>query len=82
MLKMSFGTFSLMTVLGSFTWCLVLSWYGKGVADRNPGLMKDPDQLVHVVKHESLWIVGGVVLLCLLYFLMLRLTANRANRSP
>lgn len=76
MLKMPFGTFSLMTILGSFVWCSVLSWYGKGVADRNPELMKDPEQLVHVIKHESLWLVAGIAALCALYFLMLRLTAR------
>lgn len=79
MLKMPFGTFSLMTVLGSFVWCAILSWYGRGVAARNPQLMENPDELVHVVKHESLWIVGGVAVLCVLYFLMLRLTARPGN---
>ena len=77
--RMKFGVFSLMTTLGSLLWCSILAWYGKGVAERNPGLMNDPEGLIHAIKGESLWIVGGVGLLGALYFLVLKLTAK--NKS-
>jgi membrane protein DedA with SNARE-associated domain len=80
--RMPFGKFSLMTTIGSFIWCAILSWYGKGVAERNPKLMEDPDALIHAIKHESLWLVGGIALICVLYFLMLRLTAPKPALSP
>jgi membrane protein DedA with SNARE-associated domain len=76
MLKMRFGIFSVMTVVGSFVWCTVLAWYGKGVADRHPEAMSDPDKLVKMIQHESVWLVAGIAVLCVLYFLMLRLTGR------
>lgn len=75
--RMPFGIFSLMTTVGSFIWCAILSWYGKGVFERNPKLMENPEEMVHAMKHESIWIVGGIALICVLYFLMLKLTAAK-----
>ena len=74
--RMRFGIFSLMTIVGSFVWCSVLAWYGKGVAERNPGLMNDPEGLIKAIKGESLWLIGGIAGLCALYFLVLKLTAR------
>jgi bacteriorhodopsin len=34
----------------------------------------DLSHLIHAVKHESLWIVGAVVIVCVLYFVAMRLT--------
>ena len=76
-LEMRFGMFSLMTIIGSFVWCSILSWYGHGLHARNPRLMDDPSQLVHAVKHESIWLVGGIALVCVLYFVMLKMTAPK-----
>lgn len=76
--RMPFGKFSLMTTIGSLTWCSILSWYGKSVFARNPKLMENPEELVHAIKHESLWLIGGIGVLCVLYFLMLRLTAPKS----
>lgn len=75
--RMPFGKFSAMTTIGSLLWCTILSWYGKGVFARNPKLMENPEELVHAIKHESLWLVGGIAALCVLYFLMLKLTAPK-----
>jgi membrane protein DedA with SNARE-associated domain len=76
-LEMRFGMFSLMTTIGSFVWCSILSWYGKGLYERNPRLMDDPSQLVHAVKHESIWLVAGIAVICVLYFVMLKMTAPK-----
>ncbi len=78
-MEMSFRMFSLMTIIGSALWCSILSWYGKGVAERNPELMKDPEQLIHTIKHESLWIIGAVAVIGVLYFFMLKLTASKTK---
>lgn len=75
--RMSFGMFSLMTIIGSFIWCSILSWYGKSVFERNPKLMENPEEMIHAIKGESLWIVGGIALIGILYFLMLKLTAPK-----
>lgn len=78
-LEMRFGIFSVMTIAGSALWCAILSWYGKGIAERNPDLMTNPDKLIHTIKNESLWLVGGIAVVGALYFLMLRLTAKKKS---
>ena len=79
--RMRFGMFSLMTTVGSFIWCAILSWYGWGVGERSPDLMKNPEGLINAVKTESLWLVGGIALLCALYFLVLRLTSKTGKEE-
>jgi len=79
LIRMNFWVFSLMTTIGAFIWCAILSWYGWGLAERNPHLMDDPHQLVHAIKHESLWLVAAVAILAVLYFLMLKLTAAKST---
>lgn len=79
LLKMHFGMFSLMTVIGAFIWCSILGWYGHGLglAQRNPKLMENPEQLVSAIKDESLWLVAVIAAFAFLYFLMMRLTAHK-----
>lgn len=77
LIKMNFKVFSMMTILGSFIWCSILGWYGWGLARRNPTLREDPHALVHSIKHESIYLVGAIAVLAVLYFLMLKLTAPR-----
>lgn len=76
--RMPFGKFSAMTIIGSFIWCAILSWYGKGIAERNPDLMKDPEAMIHAIKHESLGIIAGVAVIGVLYFLMLKMTGRKS----
>ena len=80
--RMPFGKFSLMTVIGSALWCSILSWYGKHVAENNPHIMDNPDTLTQTIKHESLWLIAGVAVLCVLYFVMLRLTSKKSGPEP
>jgi membrane protein DedA with SNARE-associated domain len=76
-LRMGFGKFSVMTLSGAAIWCSILAWLGARVSERNPGLIDNPEQLVRAVKQESLWIVGAVAGLAVLYLVMLRLSAKR-----
>lgn len=76
--RMPFGKFSAMTIIGSFIWCAILSWYGKGIAERNPDLMKDPEAMIHAIKHESLGIIAGIAVIGILYFLMLKMTGRKS----
>jgi hypothetical protein len=43
--------------------------------------MENPEELIHAVKHESLWLIGGIAVICVLYFLMLRLTAPKEEAA-
>lgn len=74
--RMGFGMFSLMTVIGSFIWCVVLGWLGREAQRVSPDLINDPQGLVQFVKGQSHWIVGGIAVLAVLYFLVLKLTAK------
>jgi len=76
--RMSFGVFSLVTVLGAFVWCSVLTWFGARITAAHPDLMNDPEALVRMVKQEGQWIVAAVLVLCALYILVMRLTSRSA----
>lgn len=81
-IRMGFLKFSILTTVGAALWCAVLAWLGGKVGDklraegRDP---LDPEALVAAVKHESHLIVAIVVLLCLLYFIAMRLTAPKSE---
>ena len=56
-------------------WCLVLAEFGKRAITEK--MLADPAQMIHEIKHQSHWIVGAVVVLCVAYFLVMRLTAPK-----
>src|SRR3954447_18951402 len=74
--RMSFGVFSMVTILGAGIWCTVLAWFGVRITAAHPDLMQDPEALVHMVKQEGHWIVGAVLVLCALYVLVMRMTSR------
>src|SRR5205085_12094063 len=76
---MNFATFSLMTIVGSALWCGVLAWFGQTAI--TPEMLRDPAGLTMALKAKSHLIAAAVIVLCLLYSLMLRLTAQR-NAAP
>jgi membrane protein DedA with SNARE-associated domain len=70
-----------MTIIGSALWCSVLAWFGVRVLGDQPQLLDDPALMIHVLKERSLWFVGLVLALGLLYVTYVRLTAKSAT-SP
>jgi membrane protein DedA with SNARE-associated domain len=74
--RMNFMTYSLMTIVGSALWCLVLAWFGVQVIGDQPQLLDNPAQMIHVLKERALWFVGLILLLCILYFAVMRLSAK------
>ena len=75
--RMSFGVFSLVTVVGAAIWCSVLAWFGAKITAAHPDLMQDPEALVRMVKQEGHWIVGAVLVLCVLYALVMYMTSRQ-----
>jgi membrane protein DedA with SNARE-associated domain len=73
-IKMNFATFSAMTVVGSFAWCTVLAWFGTHAI--TPEMMQSPDLMVAAIKHQSHWIIGGILVFCVLYFVAMKLSAK------
>ena len=70
-----------MTVFGAFIWCSVLTWFGARITAAHPDLMNDPEALMRMVKQEGQWIVAAVLVLCVLYVLVMRLTSRSSAAS-
>ncbi|TMQ70843.1 MAG: hypothetical protein E6K80_07285, partial [Candidatus Eisenbacteria bacterium] len=79
--RMPFGRFSLMTLLGSFTWCTVLAWFGARVLADEPQLLQNPDALMHVLKSKLLWLVVASLVLLAAY-VAVDLIGRRLRRAP
>ncbi len=79
-IRMGFLKFSVLTTVGAAIWCAVLAWLGARVGDKLRLEGKDPLDpvaLVAAVKHESHLIVGAVLLVCVLYFVGMKMTAPK-----
>lgn len=76
--RMNFAKFSLMTTLGAAAWCSVLTYLGYLAHAAEPDLLSrnNPEAWEHFVKHYSIWVVAGVLVLAVLYILVLRLTGG------
>jgi len=73
LVRMPFGIFSLMTVVGSGIWCWVLAYLGQRAYRAQPDLVSNPEAMVHFIKGQSFWIVVSVVGFAVLYLVALRL---------
>lgn len=79
--RMNFWIFSLVTTLGAFLWCTVLTWYGHRIGSEHPGILQDPDKLKEAVKAESLGLVICVLVLAALYVLMIKMTSRKKQEK-
>lgn len=77
LVRMPFGIFSVMTILGAGLWCAILAWFGGRVLGDRPDLMQNPEALVESLHGHSLELGGFVLVLAVLYVLMLRLTGRK-----
>ena len=82
-IRMGFLKFSILTTIGAAIWCTVLAWLGGKVGNKlragGQDPLQDPEALIQAVKHESLWIVGAVLVICALYFAAMRLSAIKED---
>ena len=77
-IRMNFMTFSIMTIVGSAIWCAVLAWFGQTAI--TPEMLRDPAGLATALKAKSHVIAAGVIVLCVLYFVVMRLTARPSEK--
>ena len=77
--RMNFGMFSLVTIVGSAIWCYILALLGDRAFRIRPDLISNPDAMVHFIKSQSIWIVLLVVVFAALYLLVMRLTSRRTS---
>jgi membrane protein DedA with SNARE-associated domain len=89
-IRMNFLKFSVLTIIGSAIWCYVLAVLGVRVgAKLSPEQMEalksgqgvDVSQLIGAVKHEALWVMVVIVLVCVLYFVAMRITSKKNQDS-
>jgi membrane protein DedA with SNARE-associated domain len=80
-IRMPFGMFSLMTVIGAGIWCTVLAYFGKHVIGADPTLIDDPTKLAHFIKHQSLPVVGFAVVLAVLYFVGMWIAGRAKDKA-
>ena len=76
--RMPFLPYSLMTIIGSATWCTVLAFFGQNVLGAEPNLIADPDAMVHALK-AKLWVVVGAVLILLVAYVGVVLMTRRKD---
>jgi membrane protein DedA with SNARE-associated domain len=82
-IRMGFLKFSVLTTVGAAIWCTVLAWLGGRVGDKLRAEGKDsldPVALVAAVKHESHWIIAAVFVVCVLYFVGMKLSSREDAR--
>lgn len=77
-IRMDFATFSIMTILGSALWCAVLAWFGQTAITSE--MLRDPAGLTAALKAKSHVIAAAVLVLCVLYFFVMRLTTHQTKR--
>lgn len=86
MIRMNFAKFSALTVIGSALWCSVLAVLGRKVGGNLEPSQMDAlkrgegvnlEQLIHAVKHEAIWVIAAVAVVCVLYFVGMRLTESK-----
>lgn len=79
LVRMPFGLYSAMTIVGAGLWCWVLAWFGRDLLGSQPDLVQNPSQLVGVLQQQSRLVGGFALLLCVLYVVVMRLTAKPAS---
>lgn len=80
--RMPFLKFSVVTTLGAGVWCFILSWYGQAVIGDHPELLNSPEEMVHVIKSQMVWIVAAVVVLAVAYAAVVKFGARRGETGP
>ena len=75
--RMNFGIFSAVTIVGSGIWCWILAYLGMKAYHAEPELLSNPEAMVHFMKAQSHWILLFVVGLAGLYVVVIRLMQRR-----
>ena len=93
-IRMNFLKFSVLTTVGAAIWCTVLAILGGRVGEKmSPeqlGALKlgvgvkltGEGGLIVAVKHEALWVIIAIVVVCVLYFVAMRMTEHRGESHP
>lgn len=81
-IRMGFLKFSVLTLVGAGVWCGVLAWLGGRVgAKLTPEQLQNADAIIKATKSESIPIIAAVVLVCVLYFVAMKLTSRPAGET-
>jgi membrane protein DedA with SNARE-associated domain len=80
-LRMPFGTFSIITIVGAGLWCTILAWFGAAVIGDQPDLLTNPDAIIHVVKAKLQWFILAVAILGMAYAFVMHFKKPKAAGS-
>jgi membrane protein DedA with SNARE-associated domain len=79
-IRMSFLKFSILTLVGAGVWCSVLAWLGGRVGSKlTPAQLQDADAIIKATKSESFPIIAAVLLVCVLYFVAMKVTGTKTS---
>ncbi|EDY16865.1 SNARE associated Golgi protein [Chthoniobacter flavus Ellin428] len=80
-IRMGFAKFSALTIVGAAIWCTVLAKLGEKIGKGlDPSKPIDPDELVKSVKGQSHLVIGIVLLVCILYFVGMKLSSHKDEK--
>jgi membrane protein DedA with SNARE-associated domain len=79
-LKMDFLKFSVATIIGSFIWCSILTWFGQEVIGHRPDLMDSPEALVKALK-EKLHVVVFAIICGAVAYAVMRYMKGRLSKK-
>lgn len=79
LIRMPFGRFSLLTLLGSWLWCTVLAWFGAELLGDRPDLLNNPAALVEACKEKFSLLVIAVLVLLAGYIIVLKIKNGKKN---
>jgi membrane protein DedA with SNARE-associated domain len=80
--RMPLMTFSVVTIAGSATACIILAYLGDQAYRRQPDLLSNPEGLVNFVKGQSHLVLLVVIIFAILYLLAMRLMGGRSRGQP
>jgi membrane protein DedA with SNARE-associated domain len=75
--RMSFATFSIVTMAGAAVANGILVYLGAQAYKRQPDLLSNPEGLVHFIKGQSHWILLIVIIFAALYLFAMRVMHRR-----
>ena len=89
-IRMNFLKFSILTTVGAAIWCYVLAMLGIRVGQKlephqlealKAGQGLDVMHLIRAVKHEALWVIVVILVVCVLYFVAMKLTSRASEAT-
>lgn len=77
LVRMRFGLFSLLTIVGAAIWCTVLAWFGPRVI--TPEMLQDPEAMKHALKAQMHYVLALILMITALYGVFLFMVRKKRS---